>query len=74
MGPIGVIVKVAVLQEYGVDKFFILENNNVDTSQRNVVFIARGESGRHAETIAGQLSSPTLIHTDKTHLTHGASF
>lgn len=53
MGPIGVIVKVAVLQEYGVDKFFILENDNVDTSQRNVVFIARGESGRHADAIAG---------------------
>ncbi|KAF4471208.1 lysine-specific histone demethylase 1, partial [Fusarium albosuccineum] len=40
---------------YGVDKFFILENDNVDTSQRNVVFIARGECGRHAETIAAQI-------------------
>ncbi|KAF4998143.1 hypothetical protein FDECE_11878 [Fusarium decemcellulare] len=55
VGPIGIIVKVAVLQEYGVDKFFILENDNVDTSQRNVVFIARGECGRHAETIAAQI-------------------
>ncbi|CAM1505641.1 Fc.00g112780.m01.CDS01 [Cosmosporella sp. VM-42] len=55
VGPIGIIVKVAVLQEYGVDKFFILENNNVDTSQRNVVFIARGECGRHAEAIAAQI-------------------
>lgn len=54
VGPIGTVVKVAILQEYGVDKFFILENNNVDASQRNVVFIARGESGRHAEVIAGQ--------------------
>lgn len=59
MGPIGIIVKVAVLQEYGVDKFFILENDNVDTSQQNVIFIARGESGRHAETIAGSLISLT---------------
>ncbi|KAH7329271.1 Sec1-like protein [Stachybotrys elegans] len=55
VGPIGVIVKVTTLQEYGVDKFFILENDNVDTSQRNVVFIARGECGRHAETIAAQI-------------------
>jgi hypothetical protein len=53
VGPIGTIVKVATLQEYGVDKFFILENDNADTSQRNVVFISRGECGRHAETIAG---------------------
>ncbi|KAK7398216.1 Vacuolar protein-sorting-associated protein 33 [Neonectria punicea] len=55
VGPIGIIVKVAVLQEYGVDKFFILENNNVDTSQRNVIFIARGECGRHAEAISEQI-------------------
>ncbi|KAL6868431.1 Sec1-like protein [Trichoderma novae-zelandiae] len=55
VGPIGTIVKVATLQEYGVDKFFILENNNVDASQRNVVFVARGECGRHAEVIAAQI-------------------
>ncbi|KAM0559677.1 hypothetical protein ACHAPJ_004201 [Fusarium lateritium] len=55
VGPIGTIVKVAVLQEYGVDKFFILENDNADTSQRNVIFIARGECGRHAEAIAAQI-------------------
>ncbi|MBE3044127.1 hypothetical protein IMZ48_16460 [Candidatus Bathyarchaeota archaeon] len=54
VGPIGVIVKVTTLQEYGVDKFFVLENKNVDTSQRNVIFIARGECGRHSQTIAGQ--------------------
>ena len=52
VGPIGTIVKVTTLQEYGVDKFFILENDNVDASQHNVIFVARGECGRHAETIA----------------------
>ncbi|PNH31941.1 hypothetical protein VD0002_g2399 [Verticillium dahliae] len=51
-GPIGAIVKVATLQEYGVDKFFFLENDNADTSQRNVVFIARGECARSAPKIA----------------------
>lgn len=60
VGPIGTIVKVATLQEYGVDKFFILENNNVDASQRNVVFVARGECGRHAEAIAGKIQEVTI--------------
>lgn len=55
VGPIGTIAKVSTLQEYGVDKFFVLENDNADASQRNVIFIARGECGRHAETIAAQI-------------------
>lgn len=55
VGPIGTVVKVSTLQEYGVDKFFVLENNNVDASQRNVIFIARGESARHADSIASQI-------------------
>ncbi|KJZ79041.1 hypothetical protein HIM_01814 [Hirsutella minnesotensis 3608] len=55
VGPVGTIVKVTTLQEYGVDKFFILENDNVDSSQHNVVFIARGECGRHTEAIAAQI-------------------
>ncbi|XWW97141.1 hypothetical protein V2A60_005122 [Cordyceps javanica] len=55
VGPVGLIVKVATLQEYGVDKFFILENNNVDASQHNVVFIARGECARQADAIAKQI-------------------
>ncbi|KAK7459085.1 Sec1 family protein [Colletotrichum acutatum] len=63
-GPISTIVKVATLQEYGVDKFFFLENKNADTSQRNVIFIARGECARHASAIAGQhpsLSEPHIF-------------
>ncbi|KAI0160327.1 vacuolar protein sorting 33A-like protein [Xylariaceae sp. FL1272] len=54
-GPIGVIVKVSTLHDYGIDKFFFLETNNVDTSQRNVVFMARGECARHAQAIADQI-------------------
>ncbi|RYP54731.1 hypothetical protein DL768_000555 [Monosporascus sp. mg162] len=54
-GPLGTVVKVSTLQDYGVDKFFFLENNNADTSQRNVVFMARGECARHAQSIAEQL-------------------
>ncbi|RDA96041.1 hypothetical protein CP533_5928 [Ophiocordyceps camponoti-saundersi (nom. inval.)] len=55
VGPIGTIVKVTTLQEYGVDKFFVLENGNVDSSQHNIVFVARGECGRHSEAIADQI-------------------
>ncbi|KAK6207407.1 Vacuolar protein-sorting-associated protein 33 [Pestalotiopsis sp. IQ-011] len=54
-GPVGVVVKVSTLQEYGVDKFFFLENNNADTSQQNVVFMARGECAQHAQAIADQI-------------------
>lgn len=45
-------VKVSTLQDYGVDKFFFLENDNADTSQQSIIFIARGECARHANTIA----------------------
>lgn len=66
-GPIGTIVKVSTLQDYGVDKFFFLESNNIGTSQRNVVFVARGECARHAQSIAGELSvtqiAPIPLHS-----------
>ena len=53
-GPLGLLVKFSTLQEYGVEKPFFLENENVDSSQRNVVFIARGEKSSQAIAIAGQ--------------------
>lgn len=57
-GPIGIFAKFSTLQDYGVDKVFFLENGNADVSQQNVVFIARGESTRHAQSIAGMYVSP----------------
>nr|5BUZ_A Chain A, SM (Sec1/Munc18-like) protein [Thermochaetoides thermophila DSM 1495]5BUZ_D Chain D, SM (Sec1/Munc18-like) protein [Thermochaetoides thermophila DSM 1495]5BV0_A Chain A, SM (Sec1/Munc18-like) protein [Thermochaetoides thermophila DSM 1495]5BV1_A Chain A, VPS33 [Thermochaetoides thermophila DSM 1495]5BV1_C Chain C, VPS33 [Thermochaetoides thermophila DSM 1495] len=54
-GPLGVIVKASTLRDYGVDNFFFLENKNTGTSQRNIVFIARGESVRNAHAIAAQI-------------------
>ncbi|KAI9812420.1 MAG: hypothetical protein M1827_004651 [Pycnora praestabilis] len=54
-GPIGVFVKFSTLQEYGVDKIFWLENGNVDSTQKNVVFLARGEKARQTQTIAEQI-------------------
>ncbi len=52
-GPLGLLVKFSTLQEYGVDKPFFLENDNVDSSQRNVVFLSRGEKATQVVAIAG---------------------
>jgi hypothetical protein len=49
-------VKFSTLQEYGVDRVFFLENDNVDSSQRNIVFLARGEKSKHVDAIAGEQS------------------
>ncbi|KAL1637144.1 Vacuolar protein-sorting-associated protein 33 [Neofusicoccum ribis] len=54
-GPLNLLLKFSTLQEYGVDKPFFLENGNVDSSQRNVVFIARGDKAKTALAIAEQI-------------------
>jgi hypothetical protein len=52
-GPLGLFVKFSVLQEHGVDKVFLLENENVDSSQRNVVFLVYAENPNHVQATAG---------------------
>jgi hypothetical protein len=47
-------VKFSTLQEYGVDRVFFLENDNVDSTQRNVVFLVRGEKHRAVKSVAGK--------------------
>lgn len=64
-GPIGIFVKFSTLQDYGVDKVFLLENDNADVSQQNVVFIARGESPKHAQSIAGTFSDMDSLHIQR---------
>ncbi|KAF2754302.1 putative vacuolar sorting protein [Pseudovirgaria hyperparasitica] len=54
-GPINLLVKVSTLQEYGVEKIFFLENHNLNSSQRNVVFLARGENSKIVLEIAAQI-------------------
>ena len=49
------LVKFSTLQEYGVDKPFFLENDNVDASQRNVVFLVRGEKAKTVVKVADQI-------------------
>ena len=61
-GPLNLLVKFSTLQEYGVDKPFFLENDNVDSSKRNVVFLARGEKAKTVITIAGGLLLVSLLH------------
>ena len=52
-GPIGIFVKFSTLQDHGVDKVFFLENDNVDASQKNVIFLARGEKANQPIAVAG---------------------
>ncbi|KAJ5093518.1 hypothetical protein N7456_009379 [Penicillium angulare] len=54
-GPVSLFIKFSVLQEYGVDRVFLLENANIDSSQRNVVFLVRGEKAQHVRTVAQQI-------------------
>ena len=50
-------VKFSELQQYGVDRVFLLENANIDSSHRNVVFLVRGEKANHVRTVAGKAVS-----------------
>ncbi|KAI9842038.1 MAG: hypothetical protein M1837_007534 [Sclerophora amabilis] len=54
-GPINLFVNFSTLQDFGVDKIFFLENANVDSSQKNVVFLARGEKAKQAQAVAEQI-------------------
>lgn len=60
-GPVGLFVKFSLLQEYGVDRVFLLENANVDSTQRNVVFLVHGENVNHVRTVAGMWSPFFLL-------------
>ena len=54
VGPIELVVKFTTLQEHGLDRVFYLENGNVDSSQRNIIFFARGEKPKQAQAVAGK--------------------
>ena len=56
-GPVGLFVKFSELQQYGVDRVFLLENANIDSSQRNIVFLVRGEKAHHVRIVAGKAVS-----------------
>ncbi|EMC94972.1 hypothetical protein BAUCODRAFT_34968, partial [Baudoinia panamericana UAMH 10762] len=54
-GTVGLFIKFSTLQEYGVDKLFFLENHNVDSTQRNIVFLVRGDNAKRVRTVAEQI-------------------
>ena len=60
-GPIGILVKFSTLQDHGIDKIFFLENDNVDASQKNVIFLARGEKANQPLAVAGMYVLVFLI-------------
>jgi hypothetical protein len=55
-GSVGLFVKFSTLQEYGVDRVFLLENGNVDSSQRNVVFVVNAEKAFDVLATAGMVA------------------
>lgn len=61
-GSVGIFVKFSTLQDYGVDKVFFLENDNVDASQKNVIFLARGEKASQPIAIAGTFMQEAAFH------------
>ncbi len=63
-GPIGLFIKFSTLQEYGVDKVFFLENDNVDSSQKNIIFLARGEEASQAIAVAGMFVFSSCFSDD----------
>jgi hypothetical protein len=68
VGPVEALVKFSTLQEYGVDRIFFLENDNVDGSQQNVIFIANGEKGRQAYLIAGMYVSDNALYRSRSNI------
>lgn len=52
-GPLGLFVGFGTLKDYGVDKVFELENDNTDSSQRNIVYLVDGEKAGPVQAVAG---------------------
>lgn len=56
-GPINLFVNFSTLKDYGVDKLFVLENENTDSSQRNIVYLVHGEEASQVLATAGMVYS-----------------
>ena len=59
VGPIELFVKFPTLQDYGVEKIFLLENANVDSSQRNIVFLVYSDKAVQVQSTTGRRPSIT---------------
>ncbi|KAF7510907.1 hypothetical protein GJ744_005737 [Endocarpon pusillum] len=54
-GPTNLFVNFSTLKEYGVDKLFVLENGNTDSSQRNIAYLVHGEEPSQVQATAEQI-------------------
>ncbi|KAA8902112.1 Sec1-like protein [Sphaerosporella brunnea] len=59
-GPVGLFAKFSVLQDYGVDKIFWLDEQVTDYPQKNIVYLARC-TVKNAYTIANQIKNNAKI-------------
>jgi len=53
-GVIGLFVGFSTLKEYGVEKVFVLENGNTDSSQRNIIYVVDAENPATVQAVAGE--------------------
>lgn len=44
-----------------MDKVFVLENGNTDSSQRNIVYLVHGEKAVHVQAVAGMSFSESSL-------------
>jgi vacuolar protein sorting-associated protein 33A len=63
-GPLGLFVGFGTLKDYGVDKVFELENDNTDSSQRNIVYLVHGEKAGPVQAVAGMSLLRTGTHKE----------
>lgn len=61
-GIVSIFVGFPVLRDYGVEKVFVLENGNTDSSQRNIVYIVDGENAATVQAVAGTFTGNLLGH------------
>ena len=54
-GPINLFVNFPTLKDYGVDKLFVLENGNTDSSQRNIIYLVNGEKASQVQATTGMM-------------------
>lgn len=66
---IGLFVGFSTLKEYGVEKVFVLENGNTDSSQRNIVYIVNGEKASTVKAVAGECKAQGCRGSDVAVLT-----
>lgn len=64
-GPISLFVKFSTLQDYGVDSVFLLENSNVDSSQKNIIFLIRAEKPLQVQKAAGKQTTTSMGHNSR---------